>query len=56
MAAARLIASSLFGVSPVDPFSTFAATLLMPAVAALACFLPARRASRVDSMTVLRYE
>ena len=56
MATARLISSRLFGLSATDPVTIAAATLVMVAVAALAGYLPARRASRVDSMTALRYE
>ncbi|MCI0364213.1 MAG: ABC transporter permease, partial [Phycisphaerales bacterium] len=56
LAATRLISSRLFGVGSADPLTIAAATLLMIAVAALAGFLPARRASRVDPMVALRYE
>ena len=51
-----VVKSLLFGVSPADPVSIAwsAATLL--AVAAVAGFLPARRASRVDPTVALRYE
>ncbi len=56
LAAARLISSRLFGVSAADPFTIGAATLLMLAVATLAAFLPARRASRVDPMVALSCE
>jgi ABC-type antimicrobial peptide transport system permease subunit len=56
LATARLISSRLFGLSATDPVTIAAATLVMVAVAALAGYLPARRASRVDSMTALRYE
>lgn len=56
LAAARLMASMLFGVTPLDP-ATFAATIFVLAlVAFLAGYLPARRASRVDPMTALRAE
>ncbi|MEK6410734.1 MAG: ABC transporter permease [Acidobacteriota bacterium] len=56
LAATRLIASLLYGLTPNDPVTMAVAALLMIAVAALAGYLPARRASRVDPMTALRYD
>jgi len=56
LATTRLISSLLYGLTPTDPFTIAVAALLMIAVAALAGYLPARRASRVDPMTALRYE
>lgn len=56
LAAARLISASLYAVSATDPYTIAAASLLMLAVAALAALIPARRASKVDPMTALRYE
>jgi len=56
LAAARLLASQLFGVSAADPFAIGMATLLLLAVAAAASCLPARRAARVDPLVALRYE
>lgn len=56
LAATRLIASLLYGLTPNDPVTIAVAVLLMVAVAALAGYLPVRRASRVDPVTALRYE
>jgi len=52
----HLVATLLFGVAPRDPGTIAAATAVMAGVAALAGFLPARRASRVDPMVALHYE
>jgi ABC-type antimicrobial peptide transport system permease subunit len=51
-----LIASQLFGVSITDPAAVLIAIALLTSVAALAAFLPARRASRVDPTIALRHE
>ena len=56
LATTRLISTLLFDLSPNDPATIAAAVSLMIAVAALAGYLPARRASRVDPMTALRCE
>jgi putative ABC transport system permease protein len=56
LATTRLISSMLFGLTPYDPVTIAVAALLMVAVAALAGYLPARRASRVDPLTALRHE
>jgi len=56
VAAGRLIASQLFGLTPTDVSTLVLATLLMVAVSAAAGYLPARRASRVDPNEALRYE
>lgn len=56
LAATRLIASRLHGVSRFDPATFAAVALLLAVVAALASYAPARRASRVHPMQALRYE
>jgi predicted permease len=56
LATTRLITTLLFDLRPNDPATIAAAALFMMAVAALAGYLPARRASRVDPMTALRCE
>lgn len=53
-AAARLIAGLLFGIGPYDPMTLGATSLVLLAVALLACYMPARRAARVDPMVALR--
>jgi putative ABC transport system permease protein len=56
LALSRLLASMLYEIKPADPVSYVAATLILGGAAALSAYLPARRATRVDPMTALRYE
>ena len=52
----RFISSVLYGVRPADPGMFLAATVLLSAMAMMACWVPARRATRVEPMVALRYE
>jgi ABC-type antimicrobial peptide transport system permease subunit len=56
LASTRFIATLLFGLPPTDGVSMLLAMLVMVLVSALAGYLPARRASRVDPMVALHYE
>jgi putative ABC transport system permease protein len=55
-AATRVMAGFLFSVSPTDPWTFSAVSLTVAVVAFLACYIPARRATRVDPMVALRVE
>jgi predicted permease len=54
--AARLWSAYLFGISPLDPMTFVAASVMVSLVAMVACYVPARRATKVDPLVVLRYE
>lgn len=53
---ARVIASFLFGVKPTDPVTHASVAAALVAVALLACFLPAHRATKIDPIAAIRYE
>jgi putative ABC transport system permease protein len=52
----RLMSTMLFGVSATDPVTFAAIAILLTVVALIACYLPGRRATKVDSVISLRYE
>lgn len=56
LATGRVLRAYLFGISNTDPLTFVAVTLLLAGVALFACWLPARRAAKIDPMVALRYE
>jgi ABC-type lipoprotein release transport system permease subunit len=56
IACGSLIQALLYEISPADPITLCCVVVLLMSVAALACWIPARRASRIDPMEALHYQ
>jgi len=56
VALGRYVSSQLYGIEPNDPWMAVATVVVLALVSALAGFVPARRASRIDPILALRYE
>jgi putative ABC transport system permease protein len=56
MGVLRLISTFLYGVRPTDPLTYGAVAVFLAGIAVVACYLPARRAIKVDPLVALRYE
>jgi ABC-type antimicrobial peptide transport system permease subunit len=55
-ALSHLLSALLFGLNPLDPLAFLGVSLLLSAITAVAAYIPARRATKVDPMVALRHE